>query len=110
MSIRLTIDFIPSGDKEPLWWEMLSVVEEEEYAVMRRCERLHWRYDSRFSFSTLRLRIFLKRERMKTLCIEGLTIRGGFKVEEKSVFPELPFLEEPHFRNHMTSIRGQEKR
>jgi len=99
MSIQLTLAFIPSPIQEKLWWEMLAVLKEEEWAVMRRCERLHWRYDDRPPFSRLDTCLSPKLERLRTLCIEELV--GSFT--EGTVFPEFPFLEELHLWNHATN-------
>jgi hypothetical protein len=71
----------------------------EEWAVMRRCERLHWLYDDRQPFSRLDICLSPRLERLRTLCIEGLD--GTFP--ERVTFPEVPFLEELHLWNHMTS-------
>jgi len=98
MSIQLTLTFIPSPTQEKLWSEMVSVIKDEKWAVMRRCEKLHWLYDDRTPFSRLDICLSPRLDGLRTLCIEGLD--GIFP--ERLLFPEVPFLEELRLWNHMT--------
>lgn len=99
MPIQLILAFRPSPNQEKLWWEMLSVIKEEEWAVTRRCETLHWRYDDRLPFSRLNTCIPSRLERLRVLYLEGL----DETFTANAVFPEFPLLEELHLWHHMTS-------
>ena len=101
MPLQLTLAFIPSPDEENIWWEMLSIIKEEEWEVMRRCERLHWLYDGRSPFSRLDTCLSPRFDGLRTLCIEDLDFVDG--LDGPPGIPEVPVLEELHLWNHMTS-------
>lgn len=99
MSIQLLLAVRPSPNQEKRWWDMLSVIKEEEWAVTRRCEALHWWCDNRPPFSRLKTCIPSRLDQLKALYLEGL--EGN--VSSTAVFPEFPLLEELDLKNHMSS-------